>query len=74
MGDVITFRPRPRPTYADRHREMVERSVALALDVVDGLIAILDQLDTPFEDLEPDNDREDGGDDEPFLVIPLRGS
>lgn len=75
MGDVITFRPRPRPARpaVRHHRARIEGAVAHALDVVDELIAVLDGLDAPSEDLEPDTDLEDGGDAEPSLAAPIGG-
>ena len=36
----------------------------------EALIALLDELDAPAEDLEPDADGEDGGDWEPWLGCP----
>lgn len=48
-------------------------TAAHALDVVDELIAVLDGLDAPREDLEPDADLEDGGDAEPSLAAPTGG-
>ena len=52
-----------------------ERRQALALRArieaaAEALIALLDELDAPAEDLEPDADGEDGGDWEPWLACP----
>ena len=62
MADIIPFRRRPQlPTGDTRHR--IEGALALALDVVDHLVAALDIIDE-------DPDLEDGGDAEPSLGAP----
>ena len=62
MGDIIPFRFRPQMPVADtRHR--IEGALALALDVVDHLVAALDIIDG-------DPDIEDGGEGEPSLGAP----
>ena len=67
MANVITFRPRPRPT-APRDaqaafREQIEVAAQAALDTADKLIAILNEMDG-------DPDLEDGADAEPSLGAP----
>ena len=47
-------------------REEFERLAELALDVVDRIVALLDEQDD-------DPDAEDGGDAEPSLVAPIGG-
>ena len=52
-----------------------ERRQVLALRArieaaAEALIALLDELDAPAEDLEPDADSEDNGDWEPWLAAP----
>ncbi len=62
MGDVIPFQRRLQPPTADP-RARIEGALALALDVVDHLVAALDIIDG-------DPDFEDGGDAEPSLGAP----
>lgn len=64
MPNVITFPPRatvarPKPSVRDH----IETALEKALDGVDSLVALLDQLDG-------DPDLEDGGDAEPSLGAP----
>ncbi|WP_182179519.1 hypothetical protein [Methylobacterium radiotolerans] len=61
MGDIIPFQRRPQPVANERTR--IEGALALALDVVDHLVAALDIIDG-------DPDLEDGGDAEPSLGAP----
>ena len=62
MADIIPFQRRSRlPATNTRHR--IEGALALALDVVDHLVAALDIIDG-------DPDLEDGGDTEPSLGAP----
>lgn len=62
MADIIPFRRRPQlPAFTERTR--IEGALALALDVVDHLVAALDIIDG-------DSDLEDGGDAEPSLGAP----
>lgn len=64
MADILTFRPRPRPTPAAMaFREQIEVAAQAALDTADKLIAILNEMDG-------DPDLEDGADDEPSLGAP----
>ena len=67
MAEILTFRPRLRPT-APRDaqaafREQIEVAAQAALDTADKLIAILNEMDG-------DPDAEDGGGDEPSLGAP----
>jgi hypothetical protein len=62
VGDIIRFQRRPQPAAADP-RARIEGALALALDVVDHLVAALDIIDG-------DSDLEDGGDAEPSLGAP----
>lgn len=62
MGDIIPFRRRLQQPIADP-RARIEGALALALDVVDHLVAALDIMDG-------DTDLEDEGDDEPSLGAP----
>lgn len=62
MADIIPFQRRPQlPAFTERTR--IEGALALALDVVDHLVAALDIIDG-------DPDLEDGGDAEPSLGAP----
>ena len=63
MGDVITFRPRRPPPLVPDTRERIAGALALALDAVDQLVAVLD-------DMEADADLETDGDVEPSLAAP----
>lgn len=62
MGEVIPFRPRRLPPVPDT-RTRVAGALALALDAVDQMLAVLDGLDR-------DQDFENGGDAEPSLAAP----
>lgn len=62
MGDIIPFQRRLQQPIADP-RARIEGALALALDVVDHLVAALDIIDG-------DPDFEDGGDAEPSLGAP----
>ena len=62
MGEIIPFQRLPRlPAFEER--ASIEGALALALDVVDHLVAALDIIDG-------DPDLEDGGDGEPSLGAP----
>ena len=64
MSKILTFpTARKLPTAQPIPREEFERLAGLALDIVDRIVAILD-------DQDGDPDREDGGDAEPSLGSP----
>ncbi|SDO51228.1 hypothetical protein SAMN05216360_1259 [Methylobacterium phyllostachyos] len=64
MSKIVPFPgPREIPTAQPIPREEFERLAELALDIVDRIVAILD-------DGDGDPDREDGGDAEPSLGAP----
>ena len=48
----------------------IDRDLARLRGRLEAAIALLDRLDAPAEDLEPDADGEDGGDWEPWLAAP----
>ena len=52
---------------ADAKSRELRRCLELAIEAA---IALLDRLDAPAEDLEPDADGEDNGDWEPWLAAP----
>lgn len=55
MGDVIHFELRRRPQ-APETRYRIEGALALALDAVDQLVAVLDQLDDHWPPKPPARD------------------
>ena len=64
MSKIVAFPGRPSPPAAKPiPREEFERLAELTLDIVDRIVAILD-------DGDGDPDREDGGDAEPSLGAP----
>ncbi|MGU3537737.1 hypothetical protein [Methylobacterium sp. A54F] len=63
MTNVIRFPAGGRVPAATTPREEFERLAELALDVVDRIVALLDQADG-------DPDAEDGGEAEPSLAAP----
>lgn len=64
MSKIVPFPGiRKAPTAQPIPREEFERLAGLALDIVDRIVAILD-------DEDGDPDREDGGDAEPSLGAP----
>ena len=69
-------RTRPLPTPGERAAEASQASgkgleLRRCLETaIENAIALLDHLDAPAEDLEPDTDGEDGGDWEPWLAAP----
>ena len=64
MSKIVAFPGRPTlPPAQPIPREEFERLAELALDIVDRIVAILDEGDG-------DLDREDGGDAEPSLGAP----
>ncbi len=70
-----TLHARPKGVHHPVHPSAQERRQVLALRArieaaAEALIALLDELDAPAEDLEPDADGEDGGDWEPWLAAP----
>ena len=71
MGEILTFKPRPKPAAlaamkplagADL-RASLEEAAQTALDAADRIIAVLDRMDG-------DTDLEDGADIEPSLAAP----
>jgi hypothetical protein len=71
MGDLLTFRPRPKPAAPSvpeslteaEIRARVEAIAEAALDAADDIIALLDRMDG-------DADLKDDGDAEPSLAAP----
>ncbi|WP_020091270.1 hypothetical protein [Methylobacterium sp. 285MFTsu5.1] len=63
MGDLIRFQLRTKPARMPDTRTRIEGALALALDCVENLVAVLDEMDG-------DPDLEDGADAEPSLGAP----
>ncbi len=63
MGDLIRFQLRTKPARMPDTRTRIEGALALALDAVDNLVAVLDEMDG-------DPDLEEGADAEPSLGAP----
>ena len=71
----MTLHARTKGLHHPVHPCAWERRQVLALRArieaaTEALIALLDEIDAPAEDLEPDADSEDGGDWEPRLAAP----
>ena len=71
----MTLHARPKGVHHPVYPFAQERRQVLALRArieaaAEALVALLDELDAPAEDLEPDADGEDGGDWEPWLAAP----
>ena len=71
----MTLHARTKGVHRPAYPFALERRQVLALRArieaaAEALIALLDELDAPTEDLEPDADGEDGGDWEPWLACP----
>ena len=72
---TMTLHARTKGLHHPVHPCAHERRQVLALRArieaaAAALIALLDEIDAPAEDLEPDADGEDGGDWEPWLAAP----
>lgn len=67
MTNLVRFPGGRRIPAATIPRSEFERLAELALDVVDRIVALLDEADG-------DPDREDGGDAEPSLAAPIDGA
>lgn len=66
MSNVFRFPGHRRIPSTTIPRAEFERLAELALDVVDQIVALLDEADG-------DSDRQDGGDAEPSLASPTSG-
>lgn len=71
MGEILTFKPRPKPAAPEAMKPLagadlrasLEEAAQTALDAADRIIAVLDRMDG-------DADHEDGADAEPSLAAP----